>query len=90
LSLTYAYVYAYHVLELQAPMPTRTRKDTEKILWLRAHRGILSAIARKTHRTPQFVHLVFWGYCRSSDGGVERHLRRHGASMPDPKRRRNA
>ncbi len=39
---------------------------------------------------PQFVRRVFWGYTHSRDGGIERYLRRHGVSMPDPKRRRNA
>jgi hypothetical protein len=66
-----------------------TQAQIEKILWLRAHRGILSLVGRKTGYTPQFVRLVYWGERRSKDGSVERSLRRHEASMPQTRRRVN-
>jgi hypothetical protein len=68
-------------------MPAKNQIDL--LLWLRAHRGILSMVARKARVTPQFVRLVFWGKRRSRDGQIERLLQRHGASMPHPGRRVN-
>jgi len=70
-------------------MTSSTRGDIDRIQWLRANRGILSRCAGKTHCTPQFVRLVFWGARQSSDGRVERFLRRHGAIIPQRRRRRN-
>jgi hypothetical protein len=70
-------------------MKHTTPAQIEKILWLRAHRGILSLVGRKTGYTPQFVRLVFWGERRSKDGRIERMLRRHEASMTQARRRVN-
>ncbi len=53
------------------------------LVWVNRNRGMLTAIADKSGKSVQFVHLVTRGERSSRDGVVERLLREAGAPMPE-------
>lgn len=60
-----------------------TNQDEVAAQWVARNRGKLSEIANQVRPrvSSQFVHLVLRGKRKSSDGRVERLLRREGAPL---------
>ena len=50
-------------------------------IWVSHNRTLLTEIAKEARVSPQFVHQIFRGKRRSSDGRVERLLKKAGAPI---------
>jgi len=60
---------------MQCSTPPRFAEATV-LLWLRSHRGLISAIANELDYSHEFVRQVAWGKRRNRT--IERELRRSG------------